>query len=65
MLYKVYNVHIMYIRKNVRYKLYITFVRSEISDQYCYCIISFFLYSWDRPDDGYKTVAETCSWFIK
>jgi hypothetical protein len=31
----------------------------EISDEYYNLVISFFLYSLDRPDDGYKTVIET------
>jgi len=37
----------------------------KISDQYCSCSISIFSYSWDQLDDGYKTVAETCSWLFK
>jgi len=32
----------------------------QITDQYCNCIISFFSCSRDWPDDGYKTVHETC-----
>lgn len=36
----------------------------KISDQYRKSMISFFLYSWDRPDDGYKTVEETCGVFV-
>ena len=32
----------------------------EISDEYYNRVISFFSYSLDRHDDGYKTVIETC-----
>jgi len=28
----------------------------------CYFLL---FVSWDHRDDGYKTVAETCSWFSK
>lgn len=40
---------------------YNAYVRSNISDQYCNCIITVTLYTWDRPENGYKTLAETRS----
>jgi len=27
--------------------------------------MNFFLYSWDWPENGYKTLAKKCRWFVE